>query len=1020
MAATGSSSFENEYSRLLGAIGAEALKRLQASSVLLVGLRGLGVEIAKNLVLFGVNKLTIHDPLPVGTSDLSSNFFLRTEDLGKSRAASVFEALHELNPRVDLRVSTFEELDAAALQQFTAVVSTDNRSLTELTRISTVCHENLVKFIAVDSRGLFGAIFTDFVQHVIFDKNGEPPKSAYLATISNENPGIVLCNDGERHDLEDGDWITLNEVEGMTEVNGQEFQVRVISPMAFSIGDTSDYGVYQARGLMNEVKKPITHAYQPLSSHFAKFTYGKASHPDGEKAALSTDQFLWYYKTLLAYQERHDGACPRPYDRAGLADFLELAASLKPEAANDIDRALFRKLFYTSSGDLSPMAAFLGGVAAQEVCKAVTGKYLPIDQFLFYDALDTLEIPDADDAIDTTLYAARGTRYDGQAAVYGSPFCEKLANLRYFLVGSGAIGCEMLKNWAMMGIGTGPEGQVIVTDMDTIEVSNLNRQFLFRANNVGQFKSEVAAAAATRMNPELKVEARTQRIAKETAQVFNEAFWSGLSGVCNALDNVEARIYVDQQCVRYGKSLLESGTLGPKGNTQVIVPQLTESYASSVDPPQTGIPLCTLHTFPSKIEHTLTWARQIVFQELFCDRMEHARKFFAEGAGYLATIKDIQRLSVVQGLEKDVLRRPANLKECVQWAVATFYEYYRDAPMSLLSAFPRDYVDKNGARFWTGSKRAPTPLAFDPSNRDHCDFILSAASLRAWCFNLTSDEFKPADLAALETEILPVACAYVPAAWVKGSLVLDEKSAEGANKDASLDDEQAYIDAAVAKLKAVQSFTINVVEFEKDDDRNWHIDFVNAASNLRALCYEIPTVGRLQSKLIAGKIIPAMITTTAAVAGLVCFELYKLFATPARRLDQYFNVFMSLAVGSFQAGNPMPSPVVGQFRGKPFGIWDHIDIQGNLTFQQFMDHFLNLGIEIDTVAVGQAILWASFIPSAKKTDRKNRTIAEVVCEVCNIPIESLEPVLQITIMGADAETGDDVDATPDIYLHWRK
>jgi len=52
-------------------------------------------------------------------------------------------------------------------------------------------------------------------------------------------------------------------------------------------------------------------------------------------------------------------------------------------------------------------------------------------------------------------------------------------------VGAGAIGCEMLKNWAMMGLGTGPSGAVHITDMDTIEKSNLNRQFLFRPGDVG-------------------------------------------------------------------------------------------------------------------------------------------------------------------------------------------------------------------------------------------------------------------------------------------------------------------------------------------------------------------------------------------------------------------------------------------------------------------------------------------------------------------------------------------------------
>lgn len=80
--------------------------------------------------------------------------------------------------------------------------------------------------------------------------------------------------------------------------------------------------------------------------------------------------------------------------------------------------------------------------------------------------------------------------------------------------------------------------------------------------------------------------------------------------ITNALDNVEARLYVDSRCVYYGLPLLESGTLGTKGNTQVVVPRLTENYGASRDPPEQSFPVCTLKNFPNRIEHTLQWARE--------------------------------------------------------------------------------------------------------------------------------------------------------------------------------------------------------------------------------------------------------------------------------------------------------------------------------------------------------------------------------------------------------------------------
>jgi ubiquitin-activating enzyme E1 len=75
--------------------------------------------------------------------------------------------------------------------------------------------------------------------------------------------------------------------------------------------------------------------------------------------------------------------------------------------------------------------------------------------------------------------------------------------------------------------------------------------------------------------------------------------------VVNALDNVDARRYMDRRCVFYRKPLLESGTLGTKCNTQVVIPHVTESYSSSQDPPEKSIPFCTLKNFPNAIEHTI-------------------------------------------------------------------------------------------------------------------------------------------------------------------------------------------------------------------------------------------------------------------------------------------------------------------------------------------------------------------------------------------------------------------------------
>ena len=272
------------------------------------------------------------------------------------------------------------------------------------------------------------------------------------------------------------------------------------------------------------------------------------------------------FQALDAFSKANNGLLPRPRNEQDALAVLAFAKTIDPTL--ELDEKLIKELSYQAQGELAPMAAVLGGLVAQEVLKAVSGKFGPIQQYFYFDALEAL--PQS-----TTLSEAScapvGSRYDRQIAVFGKEFQDKISNQRQFLVGAGAIGCEMLKNWALMGLGTGPSGFVKVTDMDTIEKSNLNRQFLFRPGDVSKLKSECAAEAVQKMNPDTvgKIQAYQERVGIETEELFGDAFWETLTGVTNALDNVDARKYVDRRCVYFRKPLLESGTLGTKGNTQV-------------------------------------------------------------------------------------------------------------------------------------------------------------------------------------------------------------------------------------------------------------------------------------------------------------------------------------------------------------------------------------------------------------------------------------------------------------------
>ncbi|CAG2120352.1 unnamed protein product, partial [Medioppia subpectinata] len=410
----------------------------------------------------------------------------------------------------------------------------------------------------------------------------------------------VITHDETRHGFESGDKVTFQEVEGMAELNGCEPRtINVLGPFSFAIGDTSAFGQYKRGGYATQVKVPKSVNFKSLRESLAAPEFVLSDFAKMERPA----QLHVAFQALHAFVERNHRH-PNSWSGADATEFLKIVADLAAEQKLEIqmDENLMRLFSYLSRGNVSPMNAVIGGTAAQELMKACSGKFSPLYQWFYFDALECLPLDPKDYPKEADCQPT-GSRYDAQIAVFGPGFQQRLANQKYFLVGAGAIGCELLKNFAMIGLATGQNGAIWITDMDIIERSNLNRQFLFRPTDVGKYKSVTAAAAVKRMNPSVNIVDHQNRVGAETEQTYDDKFFERLDGVANALDNVDARVYMDRRCVFYRKPLLESGTLGTKGNVQVVLPFLTESYSSSHDPPEKSIPICTLKNFPNAIEH---------------------------------------------------------------------------------------------------------------------------------------------------------------------------------------------------------------------------------------------------------------------------------------------------------------------------------------------------------------------------------------------------------------------------------
>ncbi|CAL1213938.1 unnamed protein product [Candida parapsilosis] len=150
---------EGLYSRQLYVLGKEAMLKMQNANVLVIGLNGLGVEIAKNIALAGVKSLSLYDPNPVQIQDLSTQFFLSESDIGQPRDQVSAVKLRELNAYVP--ISVVDNIKEETLLKFKCIVTT-NISLEEQIIINQITHANDIGYINADVRGLFGQIFVDF------------------------------------------------------------------------------------------------------------------------------------------------------------------------------------------------------------------------------------------------------------------------------------------------------------------------------------------------------------------------------------------------------------------------------------------------------------------------------------------------------------------------------------------------------------------------------------------------------------------------------------------------------------------------------------------------------------------------------------------------------------------------------------------------------------------------------------------------------------------------------------------
>ncbi|MCJ1398452.1 E1 ubiquitin-activating protein uba2 [Xylographa trunciseda] len=387
-------------------------------------------------------------------------------------------------------------------------------------------------------------------------------------------------------------------------------------------------------------------------------------------------------------------------------------------------------------------------------------------------------------------------------ALYGT-----IKQSRVLMVGAGGIGCELLKNLLLTGF-----GEVHIVDLDTIDLSNLNRQFLFRHEHIKKSKALVAKESAAKFNPDVKLEAYHANI-KDAR--FNIDWFQTFNIVFNALDNLEARRHVNKMCLAADVPLVESGTTGFKGQVQIIKKGKTECYDCNEKEIPKSFPVCTIRSTPSQPIHCIVWAKSYLFTEIFGTGEDETQE--------LDHSKDLENASEIENLrrESQMLQNIRNSMGSPDFARQVFAKVFTDDINRL-----RSMED-----MWK-TRKPPEPLNFDnlAENTISIDAEVSRRDQTSWTL-------------------------------AENFVVFTDSLRRLSNR------------INQAQLSSSDGASSSILTFDKDDEDT--LDFVASTANLRSFIFGIETRSKFDIKQMAGNIIPAIATTNAMTAGLCVLQAFK-------------------------------------------------------------------------------------------------------------------------------------------------
>lgn len=873
---------EQMYSRQIVLLGFETMKKISKLSILIIGQRGLGIEVAKNIIVSGPSKIRVFDPNPVEISDFGSNFYLKEEDIGKRRDSVSLNCLKELNEYVEIdyiKKNYITEIYNDIDNNFNVVVITEILPINELIEINEICRKNNIKFIYSAISGLSAFVFDDFGEHTIFDEFCEKANKFKIKNIQKTQDGYGLLEiefdkEGEKPLI--GDSVIFKEVEGMTEINYEncqkiwEIKKKKDSDTIFIIDDISKFNDYISGGYIEEKPIPKKMKYDSLSKKLeTPFT-------QIQDEFLNWKQKLIFiiFKSLMIFKQDKK-ILPKNGDLEQLNEMVKLVhKELQFYKCNgnekifnniELDEKIIKDISKTAVAEICCMTSFIGGIVCQEIIKS-TGKYIPINQWEIFNFLEYSDIIPNEEK----YLSNNESRYNEYEIVFGKKIMEKIQSLNIFLAGAGALGCELLKNMSLLGIGannpSNSKGSVLIIDDDLVELSNLNRQFLFHKKDIGQYKTLVAKKSADKINKDLKCIPLSQRISEENFHLFSD--FKNYDLVLSAIDSDEGNSYLSELCQLFEKILIKGGIKGPEGKVESFIPKKTCSL-NDIDyhqMPVEKVPACTRRIFPKKIEECIDNARDL-FEEFNRIPIIYLKEIIGKNIFQIDNEEfnnsKEKHLFVYKYLQ--ILNNKKDYNTLFSFGIFVFHYLFNHKINLLFLQFPLDLLDENSKPFWR-NKNPPNILQFNEDDELSFNFVFSFLKIINNSLQLNLDFNED----FMRTKI-------------KEILNNESNSYENIIKEFNPKISLKNLNSLLKELKNNKDLineikNLIVPEFEKDKPELYHVSFIHNYANLQAKSYKIPNCDIIYSFEYVGKIGPTIITSIATTAGFMCLQIFGLFA----------------------------------------------------------------------------------------------------------------------------------------------